>query len=71
MLGAAQGLRTRLEAFAALVDEVASDSYQQELEEEWSLGRVAAGESTNGVFPISPERRPEFEAWLANREGSH
>jgi 5-oxopent-3-ene-1,2,5-tricarboxylate decarboxylase / 2-hydroxyhepta-2,4-diene-1,7-dioate isomerase len=56
---------------AALAEEVAADSYQQELEEEWALGRVAAGESTNGVFPISPERRPDFEAWLANRRDSH
>jgi 5-oxopent-3-ene-1,2,5-tricarboxylate decarboxylase / 2-hydroxyhepta-2,4-diene-1,7-dioate isomerase len=53
---------------AALVEEVAADAYQQELEEEWALGRVAAGESTNGVFPISAERRPEFEAWLADRK---
>jgi 5-oxopent-3-ene-1,2,5-tricarboxylate decarboxylase/2-hydroxyhepta-2,4-diene-1,7-dioate isomerase len=56
---------------AALAEEVAADSYQQELEEEWALGRVAAGESTNGVFPIAPERRPDFEAWLANRRDSH
>jgi regulator of RNase E activity RraA len=53
---------------AALVEEVAADSYQQELEEEWALGRVADGESTNGVFPISPERRSEFDTWLANRK---
>jgi 5-oxopent-3-ene-1,2,5-tricarboxylate decarboxylase / 2-hydroxyhepta-2,4-diene-1,7-dioate isomerase len=52
---------------AALAEEVAADAYQQELEEEWALGRVAGGESTIGVFPISPERRPEFEAWLADR----
>jgi 5-oxopent-3-ene-1,2,5-tricarboxylate decarboxylase / 2-hydroxyhepta-2,4-diene-1,7-dioate isomerase len=52
---------------AALAEEVAADAYQQELEEEWALGRVAAGESTIGVFPISSERRPEFEAWLTAR----
>jgi 5-oxopent-3-ene-1,2,5-tricarboxylate decarboxylase / 2-hydroxyhepta-2,4-diene-1,7-dioate isomerase len=55
---------------AALVAEVAEDAYQQELEEEWALGRVTDGESTIGVFPVSPERRPEFEEWLANRQGS-
>ena len=51
---------------AALAEEVAADAYQQELEEEWALGRVAAGESTIGVFPIASDRRPEFEAWLAD-----
>jgi 5-oxopent-3-ene-1,2,5-tricarboxylate decarboxylase/2-hydroxyhepta-2,4-diene-1,7-dioate isomerase len=55
---------------AALAEEVAADAYQQELEEEWALGRVAAGESTIGVFPVAPDRRPEFEAWLAERGGS-
>jgi regulator of RNase E activity RraA len=55
---------------AALVEEVAADAYQQELEEEWALGRVAAGESTVDVFPIAAERRAEFEAWLADREGA-
>jgi 5-oxopent-3-ene-1,2,5-tricarboxylate decarboxylase/2-hydroxyhepta-2,4-diene-1,7-dioate isomerase len=57
---------------AALADEVAADAVQQELEEEWAISRVDAGESTVGVFPVSKERRPEFEAWLATRpeEGS-
>ena len=52
---------------AALAVEVAADAYQQELEEEWALERVAAGESTIGVFPIAKDRRAEFEAWLAAR----
>jgi len=29
--------------------------------------RVDAGESTVGVFPVSKERRAEFEAWLGRR----
>ena len=53
---------------AALAEEVAADAAQQEVEEEWALERVAAGESTIGVFPIAPDRRPEFEAWLAARD---
>jgi regulator of RNase E activity RraA len=52
---------------AALAAEVAADAYQQELEEEWALSRVDAGESTVGVFPISKDRRSEFDAWLAAR----
>jgi 5-oxopent-3-ene-1,2,5-tricarboxylate decarboxylase / 2-hydroxyhepta-2,4-diene-1,7-dioate isomerase len=56
---------------AALAEEVAADAYRQELEEQWALERVAQGESTIGVFPVSDERRAEFEAWLAQRpEGS-
>jgi regulator of RNase E activity RraA len=53
---------------AALADEVAAEAARQELEEEWGMERVAAGESTDGAFPITPARRPEFEAWLATRE---
>jgi regulator of RNase E activity RraA len=55
---------------AALVEEVADAAFQQEVEEEWAFEVVAGGESTIGVFPVSAERRPEFEAWLAARERS-
>jgi 5-oxopent-3-ene-1,2,5-tricarboxylate decarboxylase / 2-hydroxyhepta-2,4-diene-1,7-dioate isomerase len=54
---------------AALAHEVAAEAAQQELEEEWGMERVAAGESTDGAFPITPARRPEFQAWVAEREG--
>ena len=52
---------------AALAAEVAADAVQQELEEEWALERVAAGDSTVGVFPIAADRRAEFETWLTER----
>jgi 5-oxopent-3-ene-1,2,5-tricarboxylate decarboxylase / 2-hydroxyhepta-2,4-diene-1,7-dioate isomerase len=52
---------------AALVIEVAADSARQEIEEEWALERVDAGDSSVGVFPIAKDRRAEFEAWLAER----
>jgi regulator of RNase E activity RraA len=55
----------------ALADEVAAAAAEQELAEEWGLERVAAGESTDGTFPVTPERRPEFEAWLAARGDGH
>jgi 5-oxopent-3-ene-1,2,5-tricarboxylate decarboxylase/2-hydroxyhepta-2,4-diene-1,7-dioate isomerase len=48
-------------------EEIANDSYDQELEEEWAIGRVAAGESSIGTFPIAKERRAEYEEWLAKR----
>lgn len=53
---------------ALLAEEVAEDAFNQEIEEEWAIERVAAGESSIGTFPIAPERRAEFEAWLAARE---
>ena len=52
---------------AALAAEIAAASVAQEIEEEWALERVAAGESTIGTFPIAKDRRAEFEAWLAAR----
>ena len=54
----------------ALVDEVAREAYEQELQDMWSFERVAAGESVNGVFPIAKERLPEYEAWKAARGNS-
>jgi len=54
---------------ALLAEEVAEDAYAQELEEEWAIERVAAGESSIGTFPIADDRRAEFEAWLAARQG--
>jgi 5-oxopent-3-ene-1,2,5-tricarboxylate decarboxylase / 2-hydroxyhepta-2,4-diene-1,7-dioate isomerase len=53
----------------SLVVELAAASVQQEAEETWALERVDAGESTIGVFPVSKERRPEFEAWFAAHQG--
>ncbi len=52
---------------AALVVEIAAEAVTMEAEETWAFERVTAGESTIGVFPISSERRPEYEAWFAAR----
>jgi 5-oxopent-3-ene-1,2,5-tricarboxylate decarboxylase / 2-hydroxyhepta-2,4-diene-1,7-dioate isomerase len=54
----------------SLVVEIAAGSVEQELEETWALERVDAGDSTIGTFPISKERRPEYEAWRAQRSTS-
>ena len=51
----------------ALVEEVVRDSVVQEDEEAFAIERVGAGEPTVGLFPLSKERRPEYEAWLAKR----
>jgi len=52
---------------AALVEEVAEAAAEQELREEFILGRIEAGESTTGLYPLSAERLPEFEKWRAER----
>lgn len=52
---------------AALAEEVARDCVEQEKAEDFALERVQAGESTVGLFPLSDDRRAEFEAWLAER----
>lgn len=54
----------------ALVDEVAAAAAEQELAEEWAFEQVAAGESTDGTFPITADRRTEFEAWRDARGAS-
>jgi 5-oxopent-3-ene-1,2,5-tricarboxylate decarboxylase / 2-hydroxyhepta-2,4-diene-1,7-dioate isomerase len=53
---------------AALAHDVAAEAEQQELEEAWGMERVVCGESTDGAFPITPARRPEFEAWVEARK---
>ncbi len=55
---------------AALVEDVVKDALAQEDREAFALERVTAGESTIGLFPLSPERTPEFETWLAKKNTS-
>lgn len=52
---------------ARLAEEIAHAAHEQEQREEWGLWRVSQGDSIDGTFPISDERRPEFEAWLAEQ----
>jgi 5-oxopent-3-ene-1,2,5-tricarboxylate decarboxylase/2-hydroxyhepta-2,4-diene-1,7-dioate isomerase len=52
----------------ALVEEVVRDALIQEEKEDFALERVAAGESTVGLFPLSKERTPDFEAWQASQK---
>ena len=53
---------------AAMAEDVAADALAQELREAWALERVKAGESVRGVYPLSEERREEFEAWLGQND---
>jgi regulator of RNase E activity RraA len=52
----------------ALVADVVRDALVQEERERFALERVAAGESTVGLFPLSKERMPDFEKWSAARK---
>ncbi len=55
---------------AAMVDGIAAEAADQELREEWGYERVEAGESTDGTFPLTDDRRAEFEAWRDARSST-
>ena len=48
--------------------EVLAAAFEQEREEEFVAGRVAAGEQIDGLYPLGERRRPAYEAWLAERK---
>jgi len=50
-----------------LAAEVAAAAAEQESEESFIYERVGAGESVDGLYPLAPARRPEYEAWLARQ----
>jgi 2-keto-4-pentenoate hydratase/2-oxohepta-3-ene-1,7-dioic acid hydratase in catechol pathway/regulator of RNase E activity RraA len=52
---------------AALAEEVAHAALEQEEREAWALERVRAGESIKGVYPLTEERRSDYEAWRKKR----
>jgi regulator of RNase E activity RraA/2-keto-4-pentenoate hydratase/2-oxohepta-3-ene-1,7-dioic acid hydratase in catechol pathway len=51
----------------ALAAEVLAEAREQERQEEFIAARVAAGESIDGLFPLTEARRPDYEAWLAQQ----
>jgi regulator of RNase E activity RraA len=51
----------------ALAEEVANDALEQEHKESFAIERVRAGESVVGLFPLTDERRADFEAWSAEQ----
>ena len=54
---------------ASMVVEVAADSVAMELREEFAIEQISQGASCDGYSPLAKENRPEFEAWLAARDG--
>jgi 5-oxopent-3-ene-1,2,5-tricarboxylate decarboxylase / 2-hydroxyhepta-2,4-diene-1,7-dioate isomerase len=51
----------------ALAEEIAHAALEAEEREAFALERVKAGESFRGLYPLSEERRPEFENWKAQQ----
>jgi regulator of RNase E activity RraA len=47
----------------AITEEIATAAQEQEHREAFAIERVRAGESPRGLFPLSDERRPDYEAW--------
>jgi len=54
----------------ALAEEVANDAIDQEHREAFAIERVKAGESVVGLFPLTDERRADFETWSAQQSNS-
>lgn len=55
---------------ALLAEEIAVEALEQEAREAWALERVQAGESVRGVYPLSEERREEYERWATAFNGT-
>jgi 5-oxopent-3-ene-1,2,5-tricarboxylate decarboxylase/2-hydroxyhepta-2,4-diene-1,7-dioate isomerase len=51
----------------ALAEEIAHAALEVEEREAFALERIKAGESHRGLYPLSDERRAEFENWKATR----
>jgi regulator of RNase E activity RraA/2-keto-4-pentenoate hydratase/2-oxohepta-3-ene-1,7-dioic acid hydratase in catechol pathway len=52
----------------ALAAQVLADAREQERQEEFIAGRVAQGESVDGLYPLSDRTRPAYQAWARDRE---
>jgi regulator of RNase E activity RraA/2-keto-4-pentenoate hydratase/2-oxohepta-3-ene-1,7-dioic acid hydratase in catechol pathway len=48
--------------------EILADASEQERQEEFVAGRVAAGEQIDGLYPLGERWRPAYEVWLAERK---
>jgi regulator of RNase E activity RraA len=55
---------------AAIAAEVATEAAEQERQERFIYEQVSAGASIEGLYPLGPARRAEYEAWIASHEES-
>ncbi|MGZ4170235.1 MAG: hypothetical protein ACXVRN_02605, partial [Solirubrobacteraceae bacterium] len=51
----------------SLAEEIADAAVEVEEREAFALERVKAGESFRGLYPLSDERRAEYENWKVTR----
>jgi regulator of RNase E activity RraA/2-keto-4-pentenoate hydratase/2-oxohepta-3-ene-1,7-dioic acid hydratase in catechol pathway len=51
----------------ALAAEVLAQAREQERQEEFIAGRVAQGESIDGLYPLTDRTRPAYQAWVRER----
>jgi 5-oxopent-3-ene-1,2,5-tricarboxylate decarboxylase / 2-hydroxyhepta-2,4-diene-1,7-dioate isomerase len=54
-----------------LAEEIAHAAVEVEDREAFALERVKAGESFRGLYPLSDQRRGEYESWKAQRAKEH
>ncbi|HEU5384702.1 MAG TPA: fumarylacetoacetate hydrolase family protein [Streptosporangiaceae bacterium] len=52
----------------ALAAEVLAGAQEQERQEEFIAGRVAQGESIDGLYPLTDRTRPAYQSWLHEQE---
>ena len=64
LVGDADGVVVLPPAIAA---EVLADAREQERQEEFIAGRVARGESIDGLYPLGDARRADYQAWRQAR----
>lgn len=50
-----------------IVDEIATDSAEQERLEAYIQQRVARGERLQGLYPVNEQTRSDYEAWQASK----
>jgi 5-oxopent-3-ene-1,2,5-tricarboxylate decarboxylase/2-hydroxyhepta-2,4-diene-1,7-dioate isomerase len=55
---------------AGIAVEVATEAAEQERQERFIYEQVSAGASIEGLYPLGPARRAEYEAWIASPEES-
>jgi 5-oxopent-3-ene-1,2,5-tricarboxylate decarboxylase/2-hydroxyhepta-2,4-diene-1,7-dioate isomerase len=51
-----------------IVAEVAAEAAEQERQERFIHEQVSAGASIEGLYPLGPARRAQYDAWVASHE---
>jgi len=54
----------------AIVADVAAEAAEQERQEQFIYEQVSAGAPIEGLYPLGPARKAEYQAWVASKESS-